>query len=203
MERKHDNFENEVNKHFAKHEQRLETQQSKLYDCKVALDTKAETRTVDALTTRVDGCATAVELADTKIALRARIDEVEAATTARHVKAEAQLEVHGARLSKLEEYSLTLATKDETAALEQRCKDADHAQAEETKALEMRTQAALGDAVHTLEARHVREEENLERHWSHIRNVEELVRTKADREMVQQVKSSPRMHAMHACRRPP
>jgi hypothetical protein len=70
MQKKHETFESEVSKKFAKHEQRLETQQSKLYDCKVSLDTKAETRTLDALTTRVDGCATAVELADAKLALR-------------------------------------------------------------------------------------------------------------------------------------
>ena len=60
------------------------------------------------------------------------------------------------------------------------------AQREETKAVEQRTQVALAEAQRVLEARHVRAEETLERHWSHIRNVEELVRTKADREMVQQ-----------------
>jgi len=186
MQKKHETFESEVSKKFAKHEQRLETQQSKLYDCKVSLDTKAETRTLDALTTRVDGCATAVELADAKLALRTRIDEVEKASTARHEAAEVQLEVHASRLTALEGHSKTLATKDEMANLEKRSQEADQAQREETKAVEKRGAANLSEATRVLEARHVRAEETLERHWSHIRNVEELVRTKADREMVQQ-----------------
>ena len=94
-DKKIETFESQTERTFSKHEQRLETQQSKLYDCKVALDTKAEQRTVDALTTRVDGCATAVELADTKLALKARIEEVEMATTARHDAADARLDAHG------------------------------------------------------------------------------------------------------------
>ena len=186
MQKQHEQFSNETEKKFAKHEQKLETQQSKLYDCKVALDTKAETRTVDALTTRVDGCATAVELADAKIALRSKIDDVEAATGARHSKAEANLEMHGNRISDLERLSLTLATKEEMKDLEKRCVDADKAQADETRAVEERGKHALGEATRVLEARHAKAEETMERHWSHIRNVEELVRTKADREMVQQ-----------------
>ena len=128
MQRQHESFENEVGKRFTKHEQRLESQQSKLYDCKVALDTKAESRTVDALTTRVDSCSTAVELADAKIALKARIDEVEAATTARHQAAEVLGELHDKRISQLEDTAKTLATKAELEALGQRCHQADEKQ---------------------------------------------------------------------------
>jgi hypothetical protein len=128
MQRKQESFESEAGKRFAKHEQRLDSQQSKLYDTKVALDTKAESRTVDALTTRVDGCATAVELADAKIALRARIDEVETAMTARHEASEALGELHGRRISQLEELSKTLATKIEMDRLEKRCQEADEKQ---------------------------------------------------------------------------
>lgn len=153
-QRQHESFSNEVEKKFTKHEQRLESQQSKLYDCKVALDTKAESRTVEQLTTRVDSCATAVELADAKIALKARVDEVEANTTARHAQAEAQLESHDKRLSTLEDTAKTLATKAEMEALGQRCHAADEKQAEETKAVEARAEAALAEAGRVLEARH-------------------------------------------------
>ena len=128
MQKKQENFENDVGKQFTKLDQRMESQQSKLYDCKVALDTKAESRTVDALTTRVDGCATAVELADAKIALKARIDEVEAATTARHKAAEVLGELHDKRILQLEETSKTLATKTELETLGRQCKEADEKQ---------------------------------------------------------------------------
>ena len=37
-----------------------------------------------------------------------------------------------------------------------------------------------------MESQHVKAEETLEHHRSHIRNVEELVRTKANRDTVQQ-----------------
>ena len=175
MTKKVETFEADTAKKFEKHHQRLETQQSKLYDVKVALDTKAEARTVDQLTTRVDGCATAVELADAKIALKARIDEVESATTARHKATEVLNELQDKRLNALEEHSLTLATKVEVNDLATRLDEADAAQVEETKALEARREAALAEAVRVLEARHGRAEETMERHWSHIRNVEELV----------------------------
>ena len=186
MEKKVETFENATQKTFTKHEQRLESQQSKLYDCKVALDTKAEQRTVDALTTRVDGCATAVELADTKLALKARIEEVEMATTARHDAADARLDAHGKRLDDLEAYQKTLATKEEVAGLEARMKKADEQAMREIVEVEKRCEERLKGSQHDLESRFRSAEDNLERHWSHIRNCEELVRTKADREMVQQ-----------------
>ena len=186
MEKKVETFENATQKTFTKHEQRLESQQSKLYDCKVALDTKAEQRTVDALTTRVDGCATAVELADTKLALKARIEEVEMATTARHDAADARLDAHGKRLDDLEAYQKTLATKEEVLGLEARMKQADEQAMREIVEVEKRGEERLMGSQHDLESRFRSAEDNLERHWSHIRNCEELVRTKADREMVQQ-----------------
>ena len=158
----------------------------KLYDCKVALDTKAETRTVDALTTRVDGCATTVELADTKIALRNKIQEIEDTNTSRFEAIEVTQGLHANRIDALEDYAKTVATRAELQALDKACREADEALAKETAAVEERGAKALDDAKRMLEARHVKAEETLERHWSHIRNVEELVRTKADREMVQQ-----------------
>ena len=183
---KSEQFEKQVDTKFNKHEQRLEAQQSKLYDCKVALDTKAETRTVDALTTRVDGCATTVELADTKIALRNKIQEIEDTNTSRFEAIEVTQGLHANRIDALEDYAKTVATRAELQALDKACREADEALAKETAAVEERGAKALDDAKRMLEARHVKAEETLERHWSHIRNVEELVRTKADREMVQQ-----------------
>ena len=185
-QKKSEQFEKQVDTKFNKHEQRLEAQQSKLYDCKVALDTKAETRTVDALTTRVDGCATTVELADTKIALRNKIQEIEDTNTSRFEAIEVTQGLHANRIDALEDYAKTVATRAELQALDKACREADEALAKETAAVEERGAKALDDAKRMLEARHVKAEETLERHWSHIRNVEELVRTKADREMVQQ-----------------
>lgn len=78
MQKKIEQLEASTQKKFDKHEQKMESQQSKLYDVKVELDTKAAQRTVDALTTRVDGCATAVELADAKILLKSKIEEARA-----------------------------------------------------------------------------------------------------------------------------
>lgn len=49
--------------------------------------------------------------------------------------------------------------------MEKRLGDADAAQRKETAAVEERGRAALGEAVRSLEARHVRSEETIQRHW--------------------------------------
>jgi hypothetical protein len=186
MQKKQEQFEDKVEKRFDKVDQRLDSQQSKLYDCKVALDTKAEQRSLEALTTRVDGCATAVELADAKLAMKMRVDEVETATTKRHDATDAIVEQHSKRIGQTEDVTKTFASREEVKAVELRYQQADEKISAEIAAVEARAGEALEEAIKPLDARHARAEENLERHWTHIRNVEEMVRTKADREMVQQ-----------------
>ena len=65
-------------------------------------------------------------------------------------------------------------------------KQADEQAMREIVEVEKRGEERLKGSQHDLESRFRSAEDNLERHWSHIRNCEELVRTKADREMVQQ-----------------
>lgn len=78
MQRKHDNLESSINRRFEKTEARAEQLQSKIYDCKVELETRlVNQQGVDMLTTRVDACATTVELADVKAALKAQQDITE------------------------------------------------------------------------------------------------------------------------------
>ena len=89
---------------------------------------KAAQRTVDILTTRVDACATAVELADAKKVITERIDELEKTNNARHEQSEATQAMNTKRIITLEQLSRTLATKAEVSELEGRMNEADAAQ---------------------------------------------------------------------------
>ena len=133
----------------------------------------------------MDSCATAVELADARIALKATIEENEAATTKRHYEAEDRLGAHDKILATHQDSNKHFASKKDVEDLQERCAKADVEQIEETARVEQRAATNLAEVNTTLEARHARSEEKLEMHAFKIKNAEESVRTKADREMVQ------------------
>ena len=89
------------------------------------------------------------------------------------------------RIIELEGTVKTFETKTDVKELEARMKEADAAQVVEMQQVESRRAAALQEVKRELEIRHGKAEEVAEQHWQHIRNSEELIRTKADREMVQ------------------
>jgi len=186
MQRKHENLESTMTKRFEKNEAKTEQLQSKIYDCKVELETKAAQRTVDALTTRVDACATAVELADVKTQITTRLDESDKENNERHERNEATQQMNTKRIVAIEQMAKGLCTKKELEEVEGALKEKDQALLEEIENVESRGVAALAETKRQTDIHFARNEEVLDQHWQHIRNAEELLRTKADREVVQQ-----------------
>ena len=95
-------------------------------------------------------------------------------------------ETHRGLIGQIQDDAQLLASKEEVEEVSKQMKAMNQVQTEAAETIDANAKESLREVQRVLEIRHATAEEKLERHWGHIRNCEELVRSKADREMVQQ-----------------
>jgi hypothetical protein len=182
MEKRQEQLDSKMDHAFDKVDQRLEALQSKIYDCKVELESKAAQRSVDALELRVNEKASVLELADVKKELTQRVDSFEKTTEARFDRNEASTESNTKRIMSLEQRVISFASIEMVQEVERKMVEADAINMAETQAVEARRAAALAECRRELEMKHMKHEEDLTNHWTHIRDAEALIKTKANNE---------------------
>eukprot|EP00900_Chrysochromulina_parva_P020050 jgi/Chrpa1/28046/Chrysochromulina_OHIO_Genome00010650-RA len=182
MEKRQEQLDSKMDHAFDKVDQRLEALQSKIYDCKVELESKAAQRSVDALELRVNEKASVLELADVKKELTQRVDSFEKTTEARFDRNEASTESNTKRIMSLEQRVISFASIEMVQEVERKMVEADAMNMAETQAVEARRAAALAECRRELEMKHMKHEEDLTNHWTHIRDAEALIKTKANNE---------------------
>ena len=175
-----DAFQSEVSGRLDKAETKVERQDEQLKELRKLVDTKCERTAITKCDKRIDACATAAMLDQTRGELLQRAEDEKEAAAARATAAEEAAAALAARVGAAEEVLPTLQPRAAAAEAVAALEAADASQRAATEALGLSVSEQLGALKGSTDERFMQVREVADEHAAHLGRLDDLVATKAD-----------------------